>query len=400
MKRITNLYKNAYSGMSPATWWLGLVMLVNRSGTMVVPFMTLYLTQTMHYTIGRAGLVMALFGAGAVCGGFFGGRLTDKLGFYNIQISALVCGGIMFIALGQMKSFPAIACCTFLLAMLNDSFRPANAAAVAQYSKEENRTRSFSLNRLSINLGWAVGGAAGGFIASHNYHLLFWIDGLTNIGAAVLLRLVLHPNKNSQTPAKKDINPDVKPRSPFSDRLYLVFIFLTILFGCMFFQEFAVLPVYYSQHLHLTPFFIGITMALNGLMIAIFEMALIFKLEQRNKNLMFIMAGVLLTGLSFAIFNLLPGTHSIALLSVLILTVGEMLAMPFMNSYWISRTDRNNRGQYAGLYTAAWSIAQILGPYIGSQIVEHYGFTTLWWCVGGVSIVAASGFKWLQKNNN
>ena len=397
MNRIANLYRNAYSGLSPATWWLGLVMLVNRSGTMVVPFMTLYLTQTMHYTIGRAGMIMALFGAGAVCGGFLGGRLTDRLGFYNIQLSALLCGGIMFIALGQMRSFPAIAGCTFLLALLNDSFRPANAAAVAQYSKEENRTRSFSLNRLSINLGWAVGGAAGGFIASHNYHLLFWIDGLTNIGAAILLRLVLHPRKNKQTPARKHIDPNVQTRSPFSDRLYLVFIFLTVLFGCMFFQEFAVLPVYYNQRLRLTPFFIGATMALNGFLVAAFEMALIFKLEQKNKNLTFIMVGVLLTGISFIIFNLLPGTHSIALLSVLFLTAGEMLAMPFMNSYWISRTDYNNRGQYAGMYTAAWSIAQIVGPYTGSQLVEHYGFATLWWIVGLVSIVAASGFRWLQK---
>src|ERR1700722_3761614 len=106
MKRIAHLYKNAYSGLSPASWWLGLVMLVNRSGTMVVPFMTLYLTQTMHYSIGKAGIIMALFGAGAVCGGLLGGRLTDKVGFYNIQIYALVCGGIMFIVLGQMQSFP------------------------------------------------------------------------------------------------------------------------------------------------------------------------------------------------------------------------------------------------------------------------------------------------------
>ncbi len=169
---------------------------------MVVPFMTLYLTQTMHYSIGKAGIIMALFGAGAVCGGLLGGRLTDKVGFYNIQIYALVCGGIMFIVLGQMQSFPLIACCSFLLSTVNDAFRPANAAAIAQYSKQENRTRSYAVNRLSINIGWAVGGALGGFIASHNYHLLFWIDGLTNISAAILLRLVLSPRKNSLTPKR------------------------------------------------------------------------------------------------------------------------------------------------------------------------------------------------------
>ena len=71
-----------------------MVMLVNRAGTMVVPFMTLYLTEAKHYPIGKAGMVMAVFGAGAVCGGFIGGRLTDKLGFYNIQLSGFMTGNI------------------------------------------------------------------------------------------------------------------------------------------------------------------------------------------------------------------------------------------------------------------------------------------------------------------
>ncbi len=396
VKRIGNLYKSAYSGLSPATWWLSLVMLVNRAGTMVIPFMTLYLTEAKHYPIGKAGIVMALFGAGAVCGGFLGGRLTDKLGFYNIQLSALTFGGILFILLGQMDSFPAICVCTFLLATVNDSFRPANATAIAQYSKEENRTRSYSLNRLSINLGWAVGGALGGFIASRNYHLLFWIDGLTNIGAAFLLRSVLSPSKNSQTPSHKDKAVPEKTRSAFSDTKYLVFILLTVLFGFCFFQLFATIPVFFKQRLHLSPSFIGIVMAFNGLLIALFEMAVVFKLEQRKKDMQHIIFGTLLVGFSFIIFNIVPGAASLALLSTVIVTAGEMLAMPFMNSFWISRTDHNNRGQYAGLYTAAWSIAQVLGPLIGSQIAQHYDFVALWWVIGGMSIIAAAGFRWLQ----
>src|ERR1700745_1629343 len=113
MKAIQKAYKSAYSGLSPATWWLSLVMLVNRAGTMVVPFMTLYLTEAKHYPIGKAGIVMSLFGAGAICGGILGGRLTDKLGFYNIQLSALTLGGVLFIILGYMDSFPAICGCTF-----------------------------------------------------------------------------------------------------------------------------------------------------------------------------------------------------------------------------------------------------------------------------------------------
>jgi predicted MFS family arabinose efflux permease len=367
---------------------------------MVVPFMTLYLTQSMHYSIGKAGIVMALFGAGAICGGILGGKLTDRLGFYNIQLGALLAGGIMFIILGQMQSFGAICACSFILSLLNDTFRPANATAIAHYSREDNRTRSYSLNRLSINLGWAMGGAAGGFIAAQNYHLLFWIDGLTNIGAALLLRSVLSPSKNSQTPHKKDYRKKVITNSAYKDRDYIVFTVLTVLFACIFFQHFATLPVFFLQHLHLTPSFIGIIMALNGLLITLFEMALVFKLEQRKKNLHFVSIGVLCTGLAFVIFNFLPGTYMLALLSTIIVTLGEMLSMPFMNTYWVSRTNSDNRGQYAGLYTVAWSTAQVVGPFAGSQIAQHFDFYALWWVVGGVSIAAAIGFKWLQYRNS
>ena len=396
VKRIGNLYKNAYSGLSPATWWLSLVMLVNRAGTMVVPFMTLYLTEAKHYPIGKAGIVMSVFGAGAICGGMLGGKLTDKFGFYNIQICALTFGGILFIVLGTMDSFAAICICTFLLATVNDSFRPANATAIAQYSKEENRTRSYSLNRLAINLGWAAGGALGGFIASRNYHLLFWIDGLTNIGAAILLRLVLAPSRNSQTPSKHHKKTTAPARSAFTDRKYLVFVILTILFGFCFFQLFATIPVFFKQRLHLSPSFIGIVMAFNGLLIAAFEMAVVFTLEGKNRNIQYIITGTLLVGLSFTIFNIVPGMASLALLSTVIVTGGEMMAMPFMNSFWISRTDPNNRGQYAGLYTAAWSIAQVLGPFAGSQIAQRYDFAALWWVIGAISIVTAAGFKLLE----
>src|SRR4030095_14098019 len=178
-------YRNAYSGLSHSTWLLSLIMLINRSGTMVVPFMTLYLTSpAMGYSIGQAGIVFGLFGVGAFCGAYFGGKLTDKIGYYPVQLITLTGGGILFILLGQMKTYPLICLFTFLLSFVNEAFRPANSKAIAFYSKQENRTRSYSLNRLAINIGWAVGGGIGGILAHINYELLFWVDGCTNLAAA------------------------------------------------------------------------------------------------------------------------------------------------------------------------------------------------------------------------
>jgi len=84
---------------------------------------------------------------------------------------------------------------------------------------------------------------------------------------------------------------------------------------------------------------------------------------------------------------------------MLIVTFGEIFSMPFMNSFWISRTSTNNRGQYAGLYTIAWSTAQVLGPAGGSQIAEHFSFRALWWVAAGMCVSASLGFWWLRKQD-
>jgi len=153
------VYRNAYMGLSAATWWLSLVMFVNRAGTMVLPFLTVYLREEMNYSITAAALEVAFFGTGAILGNFIGGRLTDKIGFYPVQFWSLFVNGMLFILLGQLQTFWQIGSCMFIIGVAGEAFRPANAAAIAYYSLPGNRTRSYSLARLAVNLaatgrGW------------------------------------------------------------------------------------------------------------------------------------------------------------------------------------------------------------------------------------------------------
>ncbi|WP_207513451.1 MFS transporter [Longitalea luteola] len=396
ISRTLSLYKSAYSGLSPSTWWLSFVMLVNRSGTMVLPFMTIYLTSpSMGYTIGEAGIVMALFGLGSVTGGFVGGKLTDRLGFHPVQLITLSGGGVLFMVLGQMRSFPLICLFTFLLSLVNEAFRPANSTAIVAYSKEGARTRSYALNRLAINLGWAIGSALGGVLAAINYELLFWVDGITNITAALLLWYFLHPSKQVQPPKKETAAGPF--HSPYRDTIYLWFILLTILFAGCFFQLFTNLNAYYKIELHFNEAFIGLIGALNGVMIAIIEMVLIFKLEGRRSSLFYIARGSILVGIAYLMLNVFHINYIMALVMMVVMTMGEILVLPFMNNFWTSRSADHNRGQYAGLYTMAWSIAQTAGPFLGSQIAQYAGFNVLWWVLGVTSMLTAIGFMWLQK---
>lgn len=397
MPSLLQLYKNAYKGLTKETWYLSLVILINRSGTMVIPFMTMYATQQLGFSIARAGFIMSFFGVGSIIGAFMGGKITDAIGYHRVQLVSLTGGGIMFITVGYLTTYLSLCIGILILSLINEAFRPANAAAIAAYSLPENRTRSYSLNRLAINLGWAFGGTVGGFLAARNYHALFWVDGLTNISAAILLMVVFNKPKKQKTEIPKTNEKTLLTASAYKDKEYLVFIAVTVLFAFCFFQMFTLLPVFYKTKLLISEDEIGMLMAVNGLIIAFIEMFLVYNLERKNRPLKFISYGVWLVAISYVLFNLLQGRFMLALLSILIITAGEMLSMPFMNTYWISRSNDSNRGQYAALYSMSWATSQIAAPSIGGWIAGSYSFNVLFWVLFITAGLSAVGYAFLMK---
>jgi len=388
------VYRNAYVGLAGATWWLALVMFVNRAGTMVMPFLTVYLREEMNYSITQAGWEVAFLGIGAILGNFIGGRLTDKIGFYPVQFWSLFLNGVLFIVLGQLRPFWQIGSCMFTVGVFGEAFRPANAAAIAYYSLPENRTRSYSLARLAVNLGFSIGPAVGGLLA---FQYLFWADGITCMIAALLLRAALRPvitgNKKSNDPTVRQTSTSV-----WKDEVYLRFTFFIFLSSLCFLQMFSLLPVFFKEHLLLSKPVVGLVLALNGLIIVMVEMVLVFKLEGKRSPVKYISAGTFLVGLSYLVLNLPLGGLSVALLAMIIITVGEMLMFPFINNFWVSRSNDQNRGQYAALFTMSFALGQVLAPTFGSQVVQLSSYTVLWYVVFGLCIVSSIGFYNFKKH--
>ena len=389
------LYKNAYSGIPRPVWWLGLVMFVNRCGTMVIPFMTVYLTTARGFSLEQAGYVMAAFGTGSILGSYVGGRLTDKLGSYYIQFFSLLLNGVLFIVLGQMQTLPQFAACIFVLSSLGEAFRPANSVAIANYSNDSNRIRCYSLNRLAINLGWSIGPAVGGILASINYGLLFWADGLTCIAASMLLLLFLRPGTNKKKAAVKKATK--KESSAYRDGPFMRGMAFLFLIALAFFQLFSVVPAYYKTEMRLNEATIGWILAMNGLLIAAIEMILVYKLEGRKASLTYIMTGAAMIAVSFLFYET-GKTATVAVASMIVVTFGEMFLFPFMNNFWVKRSAEANRGQYASVYMMAWAGASVLAPTLATQIAARAGFGTLWIVDFLFCAMAATGFYFLKKS--
>lgn len=388
------LYKNAYSGLSKEMWWLALVMFINRCGTMVIPFLTIYLT-SKGYTLAQAGYVMAAFGAGSIVGGFLGGVLTDRFGHYYVQVFSLLLNGILFIVLGQMETFWQFVICIFLVSSFGEAFRPANSSAVAAYSNESNRTRCYALNRLAINLGWAIGPAIGGILASYNYRFLFWADGITCILASLLLYVLFASARRNAT-HKKTNEKKVIAASAYRDKVFLMGMFYIFLVGLCFFQMFNVVPVYFKEELHMNESTIGWVLALNGLIIAVVEMVLVYKLENRRDAVIYLMMGSFLIGASFLFFEI-SKAFVLVLLQTFFITLGEMLLFPFMNNFWVKRSNDSNRGQYAAVYTMSFSAAIVLAPTFASQVASRFDFSVLWFINFILCSFAALGYLLLKK---
>ncbi|MBK7639961.1 MAG: MFS transporter [Bacteroidetes bacterium] len=388
--KITKYYLDSYKGLSPEIWWLSFVNLINRCGTMVLAFLILYLINEKGMSLSKAGLIFSFYGIGAILGSLIGGKLTDLIGFYIVQISTLIFGGLMFIVLGFLNSYLSIAIFVFVLGCVNEAFRPANSAAMAAYSTAENRTRSFSLMRLSFNLGWALGGGLGGIIAAYSYHLLFWIDGLTNILAALMLLVVLPYRKYKEIQLnQKKIEKTNEKSSPLKDKTFIKLVLITILYTSCFFQMFTNLTAYFKSELKFTEQFIGLLLAWNGIMIVVFEMVLIFWIERHWTMKKAILVGLFFHIIAYLLLVVFPVGKWMAFHVITLITLSEMFAFAMLMTFWMKRTTDSNRGQYAGIWTMSWAVSQSIGPATGAFVGEKFGFNYLWL---GVSLLCSIAF--------
>lgn len=342
---------------------------------MVIPFLSLYLTKNMGFSLSDVGWIMSCFGLGSVTGSWLGGKLTDKIGYYRVMLISLILTGVLFIWLQYLTTFVGICIGIFMVMLVADSFRPAMYVALSAYSKPENKTRSVTLIRLAINLGFSAGPAVGGLIiATMGYKGLFWVDGITCVIAGFLLLNVLHP-KSTRV---QDEVVNEKPKSAYNDRSYWIFLLAMLLFGIVFLQYFSTIPIYYKDAHSISEQQIGLLMAMNGLLIVIFEMPLIKWLESRRHTKSGLMAfGAILVALSFVVLNL-TGWIGIVIIGMILMTIGEMICFPFSNAFAMQRAKRGNQGEYMAMYSIAFSVAHIIGHNSGMQLIDRYGFDFTW----------------------
>ena len=274
-------YINNFRGFSREIWILTIITFINRAGTMVLPFLSKYLKEDLHFSYGEVGWIMVAFGMGSMLGSWLGGKLSDKIGFYKVMVFSLFSSGIFFFILQYITSFWGLCFGMFSIMTLADMFRPAMFVSLGAYAKPENRTRSLTLVRLAVNLGFAAGPALGGLIImGMGYKGLFWVDGTSCIVAILIFAILV---KEKKKVSYQDPHATILTvASVFKDKIFWLFLYVSFVTAMIFFQLFTTLPLYHSEMFGLSEFQTGLLMTLNGLLIFALEMPIVSYFKRKK----------------------------------------------------------------------------------------------------------------------
>ena len=392
-----NRYIDNFSGFSREIWILAIVTFINRAGVMVVPFLSKYLKENLHFSYSEVGWIMVGFGTGSLCGSWLGGKLSDKIGFYKIMLFSLSVSGIVLILLQYIASFWGLVLGLFVLMLIADMFRPAMFVAIGAYAKPENRTRALTLVRLAINIGFAAGPALGGLvIMSIGYPGLFWIDGLTCIISIVIFGLLVKEKKKFVDPEIETVTI-AEVNSVFHDKPFWIFLIACFISGILFFQLFTTLPLYHHVQFGLSEFQTGLLLTLNGLIIFFLEMPFVNYIE-RNKisKLKVCSWGLLLMTISISLL-MINFWAGILIVMMVFMTIGEMFVFPFSNSFAISRAPKGHEGRYMAIFAMSYSCAHIFSSKAGLDIVSHFGYQINWFSMTILGIISVFLILWVIK---
>lgn len=393
----------AYLDLPRAVHILCLGTFINRAGSLVVPFMTLYLKEDRGFGAQFATWAIGVFGAGSLAGSLLGGHLADRIGRRAVMLIALLGGAAVILVFSTLTQQWSILLGLFAFALIADMYRPAAAAMVADLVEPARRPHAFGLIYVSINLGFAVGPIVAAELSQYSFSYLFWGDALTtSIYAIIIIAMIretLPPRAGRLSPSDLPPGHDAPPDETAAaesrqsavahmvrNRPFVVFCLSVLLIGMIFHQCMSTLPLHLG-HLELDRHY-GWIIAINGMMITVLQLPLTAFLS-RFHRLSVIAVGATLTGIGFGA-TVLATAHWHFALTVVIWTAGEMMQAPFGQSVVSDLAPARFRARYFGVLSMSFGGAMMIGPPLGGWTMTRFGAGTLWIACLITGLVAAA----------
>lgn len=371
-------------GLPRAYWFLWAGLLVNRAGSFIVPMLTVYLTRERNLTLIEAGSILSLYGVGSVAGTTLGGWLADRLGRKQTLLFSLVSSASVMLATGQARALTTIGALIFLLGFTADLFRPASQALVADLIAPEHRVKAFGAQYWAINLGFAFAAIVGGFVARGGFEVLFIADAATTLACAGLLFVGIGETRPASRPEQTG-----SWLTPFVDRRFAPFLFLSYLLAVVFMQHLTALPKDMADK-GLGPEAFGIALGVNGVLIVLLQ-PLVLGWATRGTRGRPLAIGALFTGLGFGLTAFATSLPAFAF-TVAVWTLGEIVMAPVNSTVVAELAPTHLRGRYQGAFGLTWSLAVVTSPLISPRLVAQVGLSAYWGLCLVVCVFAAGAY--------
>jgi MFS family permease len=362
-------------------WILFFGTFLNKFGTFVVPFLTLYLARE-GYSLTEVGIAIGAYGVGHLVASLLGGHLADTFGRRKTIVASMFSAAAAMLLLSQAQAFPFVVALAALAGLTCELYRPAASALLTDLTSAGQRVTAFAAYRLAFNAGWAFGPATAGLLAAHGFFWLFAGDAMTSVLFGIVALFALprgvrsRQNGGSWNQALRGLKQDKE----FQRALLASFAI-----SLVFFQMATTFGMHVTQ-LGFSPGIYGAIISLNGALVVCCELPLT-TITRRFPARKTIAAGYLLIGIGFAL-NAFARTVPELVGCMVLFTIGEMIAMPVTSAYIADLAPAHMRGRYMGMFGLTWAVGLIVAPGLGMKLLS-LGPLALWFCCGALGLVAA-----------
>lgn len=369
--------------MPRPVWVLAIGVFINRFGTFVIPFLTLYMTK-LGYSPADIWKTFAALAAGGMTSAILGGWLADRIGRRNTMSIALCSAAVSILGLWQADSLTTYVVAAFCVGLSHGAYHPAASSLLADLVPPERRVIAFGVTRFAVNLGFGCGMAAGGFLAEISYDLLFIGDAITTGLYGALTFFLLPHGLRTETAAASRWIPALV--SIWKNKAFVA-MFFSNLFGVFLFFHWGGAVALYIKDLGYPERVYGMLMAYNGFLITVAELPLSHWVKRFDPRRV-IGIGFLLCGIGVAFC----GVANVWLwlgVAVTIFTIGEMISMPVSGAYLSDLAPEEMRGRYNGVIGLTWHFGHAVAPGFGILLYQTNA-PLLWWsslACGVVSLV-------------
>lgn len=407
----------SYLGFPRAVYVLCLGAFINRAGTFLAPFLTLYLVGELGLGIGFATLGMGAYGAGAIAGSLLGGHLADRIGRRAVMLISLLAGAAILRFFGYVTNPPAILAAVVVFTAFAEMYRPAASAMIADLVEPERRPQAFALMYVAVNLGFAVAAVVGGWLATVWFTWLFWGDALTTAIYAIIILFCIRetlPSRRDRASAAADDPPAADSGGPhvvttdrpvevrrfeavkhiLGDRTFVVFCLGSLVCGMVFFQLMSTFPLFLRGR-GLGPDVYGKLISINGLLVVCCQLPVAALVSRFHRGTMVALSAVVLA-VGFGATELAQTVWQFAAV-VVIWTCGELMQAPLFPSIVTDLAPARLRARYLGVFSMCFSSANMFGAPLGGVVLARWGGAGLWGGCFVVALVAAVLFASIRR---